>query len=1012
MPDVVTAEQVSEALARRRGGGGQVTPEQVSELLAARQRRTPAAPLDAMPDEEEAFQTWYGERAGALGLDPNPDDPRHHYDYRAAYRAGAEPNVEGHWPSQFKAPDHPNRYVGGVDTITGQPGPVAQTAERHALNGEVGGSTPPGPVDELEAFVQQYPDAPVVQQLARLRGMPRTPPAGSRGGADELDYGPAITQAEEAVRQAMLERQQPGGVFHEASEATPGARFASGLGAPMRRGMPRIAEALGLDDLGPPPTGVAGTLGSMAGGIIGGPAELGSMAIPAAASFKIGQAVGRFLTPALGKAGAGAVAAAVSGAGGAYPWGVVARLGQAGERLRTDPVGAVLDALIPGPETLAGAVVGVPFGVAGALGRGGGRAGARGSPGLPGAAASTPGAGPGGAVAREAAGGVGPPGAGGTPREPGMAGAGGRAETASPKLAILTQDGQLYSSETAATHAQVADQHGLRVQEVMDSGYEVDGKFYESPGEAIAAMRPKEAGDVVQANATEGVPVREEGTVGDQAGEVAPAGAVAQGSAVRPQGKVIPPSKAGGPDWVLDKIDELALPAERSGVADTIEELAAQRFTRKEIAKRLSVDVDVVNAVRARRGIPSMDMASEFDAWLAQRPRAATEAAATAKPLARMTNPELVAELNSYGLQVQKGVSRHGMIKLVGEHRAKGTPAAAPKPRPPHAMSNADLLAELKAGGINVQKGLPRQSIIAQVKKRRAPAPAPEAPKPAAPPAPKPIAKMSNDELAAGIKAAKGAAPAEGAPLPPPPKGAPETKAPPPRTGGGITSARAAMNAADRRDYGLEELASPDRRSWEEALDAADEQGIRGKADDLAAAVVATPRPLTDVETAGMVARTADLKKEYKAKLRAVGEAKDAAAVAWRVAEAAEIERKYETLTRAMKESGTEKGRALASQKLTINDDFSLLSLQDQAKAKKGSGLNRKQARAVQRASDKIEAVSQRAAEVEAKAAEQTAERALRRNRRQKRGTPEATLTAEFKKTLLEIRDLIKKGCL
>lgn len=74
------------------------------------------------PTEEARFRTWYAARAKRLNLDPNPDDPRHHYDYRAAFRAGAEPDPEtGHWPSEFKADDHPNRYVGILDTKTGRP---------------------------------------------------------------------------------------------------------------------------------------------------------------------------------------------------------------------------------------------------------------------------------------------------------------------------------------------------------------------------------------------------------------------------------------------------------------------------------------------------------------------------------------------------------------------------------------------------------------------------------------------------------------------------------------------------------------------------------------------------------------------------------------------------------------------------------------------------------------------------------------------------------------------------
>jgi hypothetical protein len=71
--------------------------------------------------KEDDFQQWYSKWAGQLGLSANPDDPAHHYDYRAAYQAGATPQPdksgEWHWPSEFKAKDHPNRYVNGMDTL-------------------------------------------------------------------------------------------------------------------------------------------------------------------------------------------------------------------------------------------------------------------------------------------------------------------------------------------------------------------------------------------------------------------------------------------------------------------------------------------------------------------------------------------------------------------------------------------------------------------------------------------------------------------------------------------------------------------------------------------------------------------------------------------------------------------------------------------------------------------------------------------------------------------------------
>lgn len=77
------------------------------------------------PDQEAAFQEWYANHSKSSGLSPSPDDPEHHYDWRAAYMAGAkpEPADDGylHWSSQFKKPSHPNRFVDGIDTLTGRP---------------------------------------------------------------------------------------------------------------------------------------------------------------------------------------------------------------------------------------------------------------------------------------------------------------------------------------------------------------------------------------------------------------------------------------------------------------------------------------------------------------------------------------------------------------------------------------------------------------------------------------------------------------------------------------------------------------------------------------------------------------------------------------------------------------------------------------------------------------------------------------------------------------------------
>ena len=80
----------------------------------------PPKPKDWTREEERAFGSWYAGKAKALKLNPNPDDPRHHYDYRSAFRAGAGPDKSGHWPSKFKRLSHSKRYIDGYDTITGK----------------------------------------------------------------------------------------------------------------------------------------------------------------------------------------------------------------------------------------------------------------------------------------------------------------------------------------------------------------------------------------------------------------------------------------------------------------------------------------------------------------------------------------------------------------------------------------------------------------------------------------------------------------------------------------------------------------------------------------------------------------------------------------------------------------------------------------------------------------------------------------------------------------------------
>ena len=64
-------------------------------------------------EEEKAFQKWFKKIAKKIGINDNPDDPLHHYDYRAAFLAGEKPDPKqgDHWPSKYKKFGHPNLIV-------------------------------------------------------------------------------------------------------------------------------------------------------------------------------------------------------------------------------------------------------------------------------------------------------------------------------------------------------------------------------------------------------------------------------------------------------------------------------------------------------------------------------------------------------------------------------------------------------------------------------------------------------------------------------------------------------------------------------------------------------------------------------------------------------------------------------------------------------------------------------------------------------------------------------------
>lgn len=65
--------------------------------------------------EDIAFNSWYRGWADRTGINPDPNDPKHQYDYKKAYDAGVDPKISEedgkyHWPSEYKGDNHPTRF--------------------------------------------------------------------------------------------------------------------------------------------------------------------------------------------------------------------------------------------------------------------------------------------------------------------------------------------------------------------------------------------------------------------------------------------------------------------------------------------------------------------------------------------------------------------------------------------------------------------------------------------------------------------------------------------------------------------------------------------------------------------------------------------------------------------------------------------------------------------------------------------------------------------------------------
>ena len=362
---------------------------------------------DDEQDTEEGFQQgiratpWFREYVEKEGEEPDLETPN--YDYRRAWRAGVRPDVRDsndqllHWPSEFKGPSHPNRYVEGVDT-TLSPEQRAEALEgagaRKLARGQLR-RTPEGmeslPVvsdeetyDAVEAGKKfrdpqgnvrtknytvtdetDYAAVPEGAQYSDPQGNLRTKPAYQDVSftAHTL-YNMAVNDTE---RRNALKRSYPDATIEQSPDGDFFVRETDGtLRRPRRAADPKAGplQTGALIASGAAPT--AGAIaGEIAGGVIGALPTLGVGALPGAiAGAGVGSALGQTFNDLFLKwagvydrsvgeqlaetglaAGFGAGGTAVGrGAAAAYPW-VKGKIGTGAPGAVAGALGAEREAL-------------------------------------------------------------------------------------------------------------------------------------------------------------------------------------------------------------------------------------------------------------------------------------------------------------------------------------------------------------------------------------------------------------------------------------------------------------------------------------------------------------------------------------------------------------------------------------------------------------------------------------------------------------------------------------------
>lgn len=217
---------------------------------------------------------------------------------------------------------------------------------------------------------------------------------------------------------------------------------------------------------------------------------------------------------------------------------------------------------------------------------------------------------------------------------------------------------------------------------------------------------------------------------------------------------------------------------------------------------------------------------------------------------------------------------------------------------------------------------------------------------------------------------------------------------PPPST----TAAKREKVTSDRAERDLPPIPKPKRKADEQTL--ADAKAANDA--DPTAPIRLTEKALTskhilsDVETVQLDLRQQHLKNEYARTLKEIAEATDTEVITRKSADADAIEAERQRIEQAWAESGSEKGRSLRAQRLTVDEQFELLPMVGKLTKAKGRKLTTEERAEVETLKNERDtAIKERDAALERARAAELDRHIAKEQRTRRRAQTKETLDAE-----------------